>query len=65
MPGLEVLTLGGAELGDNSVRYQLMMSRDPRMDLGFLPPSAQVASELSARMHWTMTQLAKWLAAAH
>jgi len=45
VPGLEVLTLGGAELGDNSVRYQLMMSRDPRMDLGFLPPSAQVASD--------------------
>ncbi len=50
-PGLEVLTLGGAELGDNSVRYQQMMSADPRADLGFLPPSAEVASNFRLRLH--------------
>ena len=49
-PGLDILTLGGAELGDNSERYRRMMSADPRADLGFLPPSAQVASDFRVRL---------------
>jgi hypothetical protein len=49
-PGLSVLTLGGAELGDDSARYQRMMSGDPRADLGFLPPSAEVAADFRLRL---------------
>jgi hypothetical protein len=49
-PRLDILTLGGGELGDNSARYQRMMSADARADLGFLPPSAQVASDFRVRL---------------
>lgn len=49
-PGLDIVSLGGPELGDDSARYQLLMSDDPRADLGFLPPSAKVAAEFRERL---------------
>jgi hypothetical protein len=49
-PGLRIVTLGGAELGEDSARYTRMMSGDARADLGFLPPSAQVASDFQTRL---------------
>jgi HEXXH motif-containing protein len=47
---LEVLALGGAELGDESARYQRMMNADPGVDLGFLPPSPQLAADFKGRL---------------
>ena len=49
-PGLQIVTLGGAELREDSARYRRMMSDDPRVDLGFLPPSEQVASGFRTRL---------------
>jgi hypothetical protein len=48
--GLQVVTLGDPELGEESQRYTRLMNADTRIDLGFLPPAPQVASAFRERL---------------
>ena len=48
--GLEIVTLGGAELGAESDRYQRMMNSDPSVDIGFQEPDPEIAEAFKTRL---------------
>ena len=48
--GLQVVTLGDPELGAESERYTRLMNADTSIDLGFLPPTPEVASAFRERL---------------
>ena len=50
-PGLEVFTLDDPALGAESARYMRMMNADTSVDLGFLPPTREVAQAFRPRLN--------------
>jgi len=60
-PGLQIFTLGAADLGEDSARYCQMMNADPSLELGFQAPEPEAAAAFRQRLSLGMDLLERTL----